>query len=369
MNFYKAIICILGILLPLNLLAQDEQFVIRSIHNSNHQLPIEMNVINYGARIQSLKVGGTDVVLGFDSLSNYRDIKQNFGAVVGRYIGRIIGGHLTIDGNSYQLQVGGNGDCSHGGTPSFSQRFWTFESSNDSSVVLRYVSPDGENGFPGELDITTTYTLTADGLRIDYQATTTKPTAINPSNHSFFNLSGDLSSDVLDEELTILSDSIALYDQNKRVTGQLGSVSRTPFDFRTPHTIGHRIDSSNAQLAVTGGYDHCYQLRNPDHSICHAATLKDKITGLSMMVYTDMPAMQIYTANGHKGNIIGKDGKSYPRRNAICFETMNYPDAPNKPHWPSAILRPGEIFKSTTIFRFEYSKNLLEIISPNPDML
>lgn len=341
-----------ALLMPMRSMAEGDAFSLYSLKNGNSQLPIEMNVINYGARIQSLKVGGTDVVLGFDTLEHYRDIKQNFGAVVGRYIGRIIGGHLSIDGNEYQLQVGGNGDCSHGGTPSFSQRFWTVENVADNSMTLRYVSPDGENGFPGELNISTTYTLTDDALRIDYEATTTKPTALNPSNHSFFNLSGNLSADVLGESLVINSDSIALYDENKRVTGKRCSVEGTPFDFREQHTIGERINANHQQLLITNGYDHCYQLKKSDAPLGFAASLSDKGTGLTMSVYTDMPAMQIYTANGHKGNIIGKDGKVYPKQNAICFETMNFPDAPNQPQWPSAILRPGEKFHSTTVFRF-----------------
>lgn len=339
-------------LMPMCSWAEEADFTMRTLKNGSRQTPIEMNVINYGARIQSLKVDGIDVVLGFDTLVHYRDIKQNFGAVVGRYIGRIVGGRLSIDGNDYQLQVGGNGDCSHGGTPSFSQRFWTMECVNDSSMRLRYVSPDGENGFPGELNISTTYTLTDDALRIDYEATTTKPTALNPSNHSFFNLSGNLSADVMNEVLTIYSDSIALYDTNKRVTGKLGEVTGTPFDFCEPHTIGERINADDAQLSVTKGYDHCYQMRSKGKALVHAATLHDNTTGLTMDVYTDMPAMQIYTANGHKGNIIGKGGKAYPHRNAICFETMQFPDAPNQPQWPSAILRPGETFHSTTVFRF-----------------
>lgn len=339
--------------MPNSMFAQDEAFAIRSIKNSNRHMPIEMNVINYGARIQSLKIGGVDIVLGFDTLENYRDIKQNFGAVVGRYIGRIVGGHLSIDGKEYQLQTGSNGDCSHGGTPSFSQRFWKMENVTDSSMTLRYISPDGENGFPGELNITTTYTLTHDALQIDYYATTTKATALNPSNHSFFNLSGNLSADILDEELIINSDSIALYDANKRVTGKLGNVGGTPFDFRKPHAIGERIDEANDQLNVTKGYDHCYQMKNNGKELSFAASLYDKGTKIRMKVFTNMPAMQIYTANGHKGNIKGKDGKVYPHRNAICFETMNFPDAPNQPQWPSAILRPGEVFHSITIFQFD----------------
>lgn len=332
---------------------ENTQISLYSLKNSNRELPIKMNVINYGARIQTLKVNNVDIVLGFDTLTNYRDIKQNFGAVVGRYIGRIIGGKLSIDGNDYQLQIGGNGDCSHGGTPSFSQRFWTLEHMCDSSITLRYVSPDGENGFPGELTVSTTYTLTDDALRIDYKAVTTKPTALNLSNHSFFNLSGNLSSDVMDELLIINSDSIALYDANKRVTGILGHVNNTPFDFRKQHTIGERINDNDVQLAVTKGYDHCYKLNKDDKKLTFAASLYDEHTSLTMSVYTDMPAMQIYTANSHKGNIIGKEGKSYHHRNAICFETMQFPDAPNKPQWPSSIVRPGEEFHSTTIYRFQ----------------
>lgn len=354
-NIRKTVVLVLlfiAVLMPGRGMAESDSFALYSLKNANSSLPIEMNVINYGARIQSLKVCGTDIVLGFDTLEHYRDIKQNFGAVVGRYIGRIIGGHLSIDGNEYQLQVGGNGDCSHGGTPSFSQRFWTAENVSDSVMTLRYVSPDGENGFPGELNISTTYTLTDDALRIDYEATTTRSTALNPSNHSFFNLSGDLSADVLNECLVINSDSIAIYDANKRVTGELCSVEGTPFDFREQHMIGERIADDNEQLLVTNGYDHCFQLNKAEGPFSFAASLSDKNTGLTMSVYTDMPAMQIYTANSHKGNIIGKEGKVYPKRNAICFETMNFPDAPNQPQWPTAILRPGKTFHSTTIFRF-----------------
>ena len=333
---------------------------------------IEMTAINYGARVVSLTPFGTDVVLGYDQLDQYVETRQNFGAVVGRYIGRIIGGHLEIDGHTYELQRQGSGDCGHGGNPNFGARFWNIIASSDTTVTMRYVSPDGENGFPGELTLDVTYTLQPDALRIDYKATTNKPTVLNPCNHSFFNLSGDLGCDVLDETLWIDSDSIALYDENKRVYGKLGAVADTPFDFNEPLSIGYRIDDDNFQLGVTGGYDHCYQLNNylrhkqhscsggccgnkcSDEALLRApvAWLHDNETGLTMEVYTTEPAMQIYTANGHKGNLIGKEGKPYKRRNAICFETMHFPDSPNQPHWPSTLLRPGETFSSTTIYKF-----------------
>ena len=350
-------------------LAQDE---IKTVTLRHPATGIEMTAINYGARIVSLKPFGIDVVLGYDKLNDYVDTRQNFGAVVGRYIGRIIGGHLEIDGHTYELQKQGSGDCGHGGNPNFGGRFWNINATTDTTVTMRYVSPDGENGFPGELTLDVTYTLLSDALRIDYRATTTKPTVLNPCNHSFFNLSGDLGSDILDEALWIDSDSIALYDENKRVYGKLGAVEGTPFDFNEPSSIGYRIDDDNFQLGVTGGYDHCYQLRNylrqsqhkccggccgnkcNDEALLHApvAWLHDNETELTMEVYTTEPAMQIYTANGHKGNLIGKEGKPYIRRNAICFETMHFPDSPNQPHWPSTLLRPGETFRSTTIYKF-----------------
>ena len=345
--------------------AQDMQLC--SLHNGN----MEMNVINYGARIQALKFAGHDMVLGFDTLDTYTKKKQNFGATVGRYIGRILGGKLPItykEGKSsdaklrlqgkkihtetYQLQVGGNGDCSHGGTPGFSQQFWTITSHNDTTCTLRFVSPDGENGFPGELTLDVTYTLQHDALRIDYAATTTKPTVLNPSNHSFFNLSANLGETVHDELLWINSDSTALYNSSKQVTGKLASVTDTPFDFRHPTPIGQRINADNEQLKVTKGYDHCYKLNNINGLRTPVARLTDISTGISMEVYTTEPAMQIYTANSHNGSIIGKQGKPYIKQNAICFETMHFPDSPNNPQWPSTQLNPGETFHSTTIFKF-----------------
>lgn len=345
LTFMSVLLCSIGVTAQTK---YNDSIFVSTIKNGK----MEMTAINYGARIQALKVGGQDVVLGFDSLENYTTKKQNFGAAVGRYIGRILGGHLSIDGKEYQLQTGSNGDCSHGGTPSFSQRYWQITSVADTTMTMRYVSPDGENGFPGELVLDVKYTLSSDALRIDYEATTTKPTVLNPSNHSFFNLTGDLGRDVLDEILWVNGDSIALYDNNKRVTGELGNVSGTPLDFLEPTEIGKRIDAPNDQLLVTKGYDHCYKLRSGGDISIPCAALYDKERNLTMHVYTTEPAMQIYTANGHNGSLIGKDGKPYIRRNAICFETMHFPDSPNKPHWHSTRLNPGETFRSTTIFKF-----------------
>lgn len=336
-----------------NAVSGQETNVMQKVCIKSRTSQLEMTAINYGARIQSLKFQGQDVVLGFDSLEHYTAKKQNFGAVVGRYIGRILGGRLSIDGNDYTLQTGNNGDCSHGGTPSFSQQYWSITAHTDSSMTMRYVSPDGENGFPGQLTLDVTYTLADDALRIDYSATTTKPTVLNPSNHSFFNLSGSLGTDILGEDLWIDSDSIALYDANKRVTGLLGDVTGTPFDFRIATTIGQRISTQHPQLLVTKGYDHCYRLNTCGNLSAPAARLTDSSTGLTMEVYTTEPAMQIYTANSHNGSLIGKGNVPYQHRNAICFETMHFPDSPNKPQWPSTLLRPCETFRSTTIFKFK----------------
>ena len=325
---------------------------------TNAQGTMKMNVINFGARIQSLEYKGQDVVLGFDTLSHYRDKKQNFGATVGRYIGRIVGGRFSLDDTEYILQGGETGrDCSHGGTPGFSQQFWQIEGRDSNMVTLRFDSPDGENGFPGNLTLWVTYTLTEDALRIDYRAKTDKATVLNPSNHSFFNLSGCMGDSICDHVLWIDADSMAMYNERKQVTGELAGVGGTPFDFRVPCAIGARINDDDGQLRVTKGYDHCYRLCTGGDLRRPAARLISPTTGLAMEVYTTEPAMQIYTANGHNGSLIGKGGTRYPRRNAICFETMHFPDSPNKPQWPSTVLRPGEEFRSTTIFRLRFAQS------------
>ena len=307
---------------------EKEQPELYSLSNANG---MTMNVTNYGARIVSLEVPNKkgekyDVVLGFDSLKDYSAIKQNFGAVVGRYIGRIKKADGTI--------------VSHGGKPGFANRYFEIVSKDDASMKLCYVSPDGESGFNGELTLFVTYSLTNDNaLRIDYEATTTKPTVLNISNHSFFNLSGNHGSDILSEVLWMKADSIVEFDANKNATGRLLPVKKTIFDFTRKRTI-------------TDGYDHCFKLNK--HTLDDAVIkLNDKKSGLSMEVYTTEPGVQVYTANGHRGNIIGKGGVAYPTRNAVCFETMHFPDSPNQPQFPSTELKPGETFRSTTICKFK----------------
>ena len=318
----------------------------------------EACVTNLGARLVSLMMPDRngrmeDVVLGYDNITDYHTKGQNFGATVGRYVGRIIGPRFTLDGTEYPLQDLGKGVISHGGKPGFADRIWEVTGGDHHNLTLRYVSPDGENGFPGTLTVTLTYTLTDDNdLKVDFTATTDKATVLNLTNHSFFNISGNLTKDILNETLWIDSKRIATYDDNKNVDGRMMKVCGTPFDFRKPHRIGERIDADDRQLKVTGGYDHAFQLRHAGNLKRPAAILKDYDSGRMMTVFTTEPAIQIYTGNGLKGNQIGKGGIIYNRRTAICLETQHFADSPNKPQFPSTVLRPGNTFRSTTIFSF-----------------
>lgn len=349
------------ILFCLSISIHAQKYKLYELKNSNG---MSMSVTDYGARIVSLCVPDKngkveDIVCGFDSLHQYAQYKQNYGAVVGRYIGRILGAQFTLDGKQYKLDAEANGHCSHGGKPGFANRVWkrvsdkSSRKNNAQSITLQYVSPDGESGFPGKLTLKVTYTLTDDNeLQIKYEAKTNKPTVLNPSNHSFFNISGDFNGTILDQVMQIDGDSIALYDENKCVTGQMMAVEETPFDFLTPQTVGQRIEANDPQLKVTNGYDHTYRL-NHQGDINHvAASIYDPKSGRLMEVLTTEPALHIYAGNGLKANTPGKGGISYAKRSAICFETMHFADSPNKPHWPSTVLRPGETFNSTTIFRF-----------------
>ena len=325
-----------------------------TITNSNG---MEACITNYGARLVSLmapgRYGMDDVVLGFDNINDYVSLKQNFGATVGRYIGRIKGAHFVLDGKEYQLQGFGKGNISHGGKPGFANVVWDVVSKTDSSLTLRYLSPDGEAGFPGNLTVTLTYTLTAaNALKLDYEATTDKPTVLNISNHSFFNISGHPEKDILHEELMVKSKKIATFDAQKNLDGGFRKVKGTPFDFRKPKTIGQDIDKDDKQLTITKGYDHSFVLKNRKGELLLQALLTDQEARRQMLVYTTEPALHIYTANGLKGNQKGKRGIAYPHRSAICFEAMHLADSPNHPEFPSTVLRPGETWRSTTMYQF-----------------
>ena len=241
----------------------------------------------------------------------------------------------------------------HGGRPGFSDRVWDMVSRNDTSLCLKYVSPDGENGFPGTLTVKVTYTLTYDhALDVAYEATTDKSTVVNLTNHSFFNISGDPSSTVLTHTLYVDSKYIATYDKDKNVDGRFMKVKNTPFDFTSAKAIGSDIDIYDEQMAITKGYDHGFALRHAGDITRPAAVVYDAKSGRRLTVFTTEPSLQVYTANGLNGTLVGKNGIAYPRRSAICLETMHFSDSPNQPDFPSTTLNPGETYRSHTIYHF-----------------
>lgn len=322
---------------------------------------MEVCITNYGARVVSILVPDRngkleDVVCGFPTIQSYMKQRQNFGSTVGRYIGRIFNARFTLDGVEYRLvpNNGKSGHSSHGGNPGFADRIWKVEQADAHAVRLSYLSPDGENGFPGNLKVILTYRLGEENaLDLTYEATTDAPTVLNLSHHSFFNLSGDFTKSVENQQLWVDADRFTPYDDKKCVTGEYLSVTGTPFDFRTPHTIGERIDVDSPQLKVVNGYDHTWELNTKGNDTRPAAWIYDPTSGRKMEIFTTEPGMQIYTGNGLKGKMIGKEGVAYPFRSAVCFETMHFQDSPNKPEFPSTVLRPGEVFRSHTVYKFE----------------
>lgn len=321
---------------------------------------MEVCITNYGARVVSLLAPDRngrmeDVVCGFLAIDDYTRQRQNFGATVGRYIGRILNARFTLDGVEYRLipNNGKSGHISHGGNPGFADRVWKVEHADASAVALSYLSPDGENGFPGNLKVTLTYRLTDDNaLDLTYEAVTDAPTVLNLSHHSFFNISGNFLQRVESQQLWVDADRFTPYDDKKCVTGEYLSVADTPMDFRVPYAIGERIGEDDAQLKVVNGYDHTWELNTKGDDSRPAAWVYDEASGRKMEIFTTEPGMQIYTGNGLRGNMTGKEGVAYPFRSAVCFETMHFQDSPNRPQFPSTALRPGEVFRSHTVYRF-----------------
>lgn len=321
---------------------------------------MEVCITNYGARVVSLMVPDregqlADVVTGFPTLQEYLDQTQNFGATIGRYIGRILNARFTLDDVEYQLvpNNGKSGHTAHGGNPGYACRVWNIESSDAQSVTLSYLSPDGENGFPGNLKVTLVYRLTNDNaLDLTYEATTDAPTVLNLSHHSFFNISGDFTRTVEDQQMWIDANRFTEYDSTKCVTGQFIEVEGTPMDFRTPYAIGERIDEDDPQLKVTKGYDHTWELNTLGDDTRPAAWVYDAVTGRKMEVYTTEPGVQVYSGNGLKGNMTGKGGVAYASRTAVCFETMHFQNSPNYPQFPTTALYPSDVFRSHTVYSF-----------------
>jgi len=322
---------------------------------------MEAKIINYGAIVVSLTAPDKngkfeDVVLGFNNLEGYVNDNSFIGTIVGRYGNRINKGKISIDGKEYQLTINDGENQLHGGPKGFYKALWNAEPiENDSvqAVKLTYHSPDGEEGYPGNLDIEVVYTLTNDNeLQIDYTATTDKPTVINPTHHSYFALSGSPENTILDQELQLDADYITPVNSTLIPTGELMKVENTPFDFRTPRKIGERINEKNEQLEFGKGYDHNWVLNNYDGSVKKVGSLYDPKSGRVMELYTDQPGMQFYSGNFINGTLKGKKGIVYNYRTALCLEAQHFPDSPNQPDFPSTKLNPGEKYTQKTIYRF-----------------
>jgi aldose 1-epimerase len=326
---------------------------------------MEVKVITYGGVVTSIRVpdasGNLDnVVLGFDNLADYETRSPYFGNITGRYANRIANATFTLDGEAYTLAANNGVNTLHGGVDGFDNKVWaaeTVEGETEVGVKLSYVSPDGEEGYPGNLSTTVTYTLTdADELRIDYSATTDAPTVVNLTNHSYFNLAGNGSGDIYDHMLMINADSYTPVDETLIPTGELAPVEGTAFDLREPTRIGDGIRDGSLQMVLGRGYDHNYVLnRESDDGLELAATLSEPTTGRMMEVWTTEPGIQLYTGNFLDGTLVGSSGGMYRQGDALCLETQHFPDSPNQPDFPSTELRPGETYETTTIYKFSAS--------------
>jgi len=324
----------------------------------------EAGVITYGGTVVTLKVPDrrgalADVVLGCDTVEAYEKNTAYLGALIGRYGNRIAKGEFTLNGTKYTLAKNNGENHLHGGIKGFDKVVWTATplqaGRGGPALKLTYVSRDGEEGYPGNLTVTVTYTLTAaNELRIDYSATTDKATVLNLTHHSYFNLAGEGSGDVLGHELYINADRFTPTDEGAIPTGELRAVKGTPMDFRTPTTIGARINQeTDEQIRLGKGYDHNWVLnKQRAGALSLAARAYEPKTGRVMEVYTTEPGMQFYSGNYLDGTIAGKGGKTYQRRHGFCLETQHYPDSPNKPNFPTTTLNPGRRYTQTTVYKF-----------------
>jgi len=322
-------------------------------------------ISDYGAMVVSLtapdKEGKfADVVLGFDDLAGYLKDSPYFGCVAGRFANRIAGGKFTLDGKAYTLATnnkpGGIPCHLHGGDKGFDKVVWESEGlirGQDVGVRLRYLSKDGEEGYPGNLDVVVHYWLTGGNeLRIEYEATTDKATPVNLTHHGYFNLAGHASGSILDHVLMIAADNITPTDKGSIPTGELMPVAGTPFDFKTPTAIGKRVGDDHEQIKFGLGYDHNFVLSRWDGKLRPAATVLEPKSGRFMEVLTTEPGVQFYCGNFLDGSCVGKGGQAYQHRTGFCLETQHFPDSPNKPQFPSCVLRPGEVYRQTTVYRF-----------------
>lgn len=318
---------------------------------------IEVRAMAYGAKLVSIRTPDrtgkvADIELGFDTLQGYLNSKEpHFGSVVGRYGNRIALGKFSIDGHSYQIPVNNGPNALHGGPKGFDRFVWQAHEVTD-GVEFTLVSPDGDMGFPGTLTAKVRYTLTGNTLRIDYSATTDKPTVLNLTNHAYFNLHGDDLGNVLDQRIEIHADRFTPVDAGLIPTGELEPVAGTPLDFRKPETIGARINDDFEQLKLAGGYDHNFVVNGEAGTLRVAAVATDPESGRELTVETTEPGVQFYSGNFLDGTFTGPHGVKYKKHSGFCLETQHFPDSPNHPGFPTTVLRPGETFHSTTTFSF-----------------
>ncbi|MBX3737354.1 MAG: galactose mutarotase [Candidatus Didemnitutus sp.] len=323
------------------------------------------DITDYGAIIVRLfmpdRAGQLDdIVLGYGCVEDYVKGSPYFGAVVGRVGNRIANGKFTLDGKTYALATNNTPHgvpCHlHGGNVGFDKVLWTATAAlvaKESALTLRYLSRDGEEGYPGNLDVTIVYTLTNDNrLRVEYTAATDRATPVNLAQHTYFNLKGEGRGDILDHELTLNASRYTPVDAGLIPTGQLASVGGTPLDFTTPHAIGARVNAPHEQLKFAGGYDHNFVLDGPARQLAFAARVVESTTGRVLEVHTEEPGLQFYSGNFLDGTRVGKSGVAYPHRSGFCLETQHFPDSPNQPAFPNTILRPGQTYRTTTVFAF-----------------
>jgi len=344
---------------PFGKLADGQKADLFTLTNKNGA---STTISNYGGIVTSLTMPDrngklADVVLGFDSLSKYVMESPYFGCLVGRYGNRIAKGKFTLDGRNYTLATNNIGNALHGGLKGFDKVVWEATpkiTTQGPSLKLAYVSKDGEEGYPGTLRVTATYTLTnKNELKLVYRATTDRDTIVNLTHHSYFNLAGQGNGTILDHLLTLDSSRYTPVDKTLIPTGKIASVKGTPFDFRKPTSIGSRIDAKDEQLKFAGGYDHNFVGDKPfPGSLTRIAKVEEPKSGRVMEVFTTEPAVQFYAGNFLDGTLRGKGGKVYARRGGFCLEPQHYPDSPNHKNFPSVVLKPGEIYKNTIIYRF-----------------
>jgi len=322
---------------------------------------VEARIITYGGIVVSLKIPdrsgkSDDVVLGFDTLDQYVKVSNGtgnpfFGAIIGRYGNRIANGTFTLEGKQYHVPVNDGKNSLHGGPHGFNNVVWKGKEIPN-GVELNYLSKDGEAGYPGNLSVTVRYTLSRAALRIEYSATTDKPTVLNLTNHSYFNLAGQGHGDILNHKLTLHASRFTPVDSTLIPTGELKTVASTPFDFRHSTGIGEHIEADDEQLHFGKGYDHNWVLDSPGASLAEAAEVYEPTSGRVLRVSTTQPGVQFYSGNFLDGTLKGKGGATYLHRGGLCLETQHFPDSPNHPKFPSTELKPGQPFHSVTVFSF-----------------